>query len=73
VGPMAGLEGADNLVSTGILSPDRPVSSGSVYRLSYPGPYRQCNRYYRGVYWRQRREGSAVCDGLPSTHMPMYC
>jgi hypothetical protein len=29
----------ENLVPTGIRSPDRPACSGSLYRLSYPGPY----------------------------------
>ena len=31
--------GAENLAPTGIRSPDRPASSESLYRLSYPGPY----------------------------------
>ena len=31
--------GAENLVPTGIRSLDRPASSESLYRLSYPGPY----------------------------------
>ena len=30
--------GAENLAPTGILSPDRPARSQSLYRLSYPGP-----------------------------------
>ena len=30
--------GAESLVSTGIRSLDRPVSSESLYQLSYPGP-----------------------------------
>jgi hypothetical protein len=30
--------GAENFVSTGIRSPDRPARSESLYRLSYPGP-----------------------------------
>jgi hypothetical protein len=30
--------GAKNLASTEIRSPDRPARSGSLYRLSYPGP-----------------------------------
>ena len=38
VGPMAGLDGAENLASTRILSPVRPARSESLYRLSYPGP-----------------------------------
>ena len=30
--------GAENLVPTGVRSPDRPARSESLYRLSYPGP-----------------------------------
>jgi len=30
--------GAENLAPTGIRSPDRPVRTESLYRLSYPGP-----------------------------------
>ena len=30
--------GAENLISTGIRSPDRPACSESLYRLSHPGP-----------------------------------
>ena len=33
--------GAENLTPTGILSPDSPAHSESLYRLSYPGPH--CN------------------------------
>jgi hypothetical protein len=36
VGPKAGLDKCENLASTGIRSPDRPVHSQSLYRLSYP-------------------------------------
>jgi hypothetical protein len=35
VGFGVGLDGTENLASTGIRSPDRPVSSESLYRLSY--------------------------------------
>ena len=38
VGPRAGLDDAENLAPTGILSPDRPARSESLYRLSAPGP-----------------------------------
>ena len=31
--------GAENLVPTGIRSPDRPARSESLYRLRYPGPH----------------------------------
>jgi len=32
--------GEENLVPTGILSPDRPALSESKYRLSYPGSHK---------------------------------
>ena len=32
--------GAENLAPTGIRSPDRPARSESLYRLSYPSPYK---------------------------------
>ena len=38
MGPRAGLEGAENLASTGIGSPERPACSESLYRLIYPSP-----------------------------------
>jgi hypothetical protein len=37
--------GAENLVFTGIRSPDRPARSESLYRLSYPGPWCKCTFY----------------------------
>ena len=37
----------ENLVPIGIQSPDRPVSSESLNRLSYPGPLPVCSIYYR--------------------------
>jgi hypothetical protein len=40
VGPRADLDGAENLVPTWILFPNRAARSESLYRLSYPGPYR---------------------------------
>jgi hypothetical protein len=36
VGPRASLQDAENLVPTGIRSPDRPARNESLYRLSYP-------------------------------------
>ena len=36
--PKAGLDGAENLASIGIRSPDRLARSESLYRLRYPGP-----------------------------------
>ena len=33
--------GAENLAPTGIRSPDRPARSESLYRLSYPGPFKR--------------------------------
>jgi hypothetical protein len=41
VGPRAGLNRAENLALTGTRSSDRQARSGSLYRLSYPGFYRQ--------------------------------
>ena len=40
MGPKAGLDGCGKSrpPPTGIRSPDRPARSGSLYRLSYPGP-----------------------------------
>jgi hypothetical protein len=38
VGPRAGLDGCVKSRPTGIQSPDRPASSESLHRLSYPGP-----------------------------------
>jgi hypothetical protein len=35
---MAGLDECGKTLPTGIRSPDRPVRSRSLYRLSYPGP-----------------------------------
>jgi len=35
--------GAENLVPTGIRSPDRPARSQSLYRLSYPAHLIKCN------------------------------
>ena len=34
---------AENLVPSGIRSPERPARSESLYRLSYPGPLVACN------------------------------
>ena len=36
-GPRVGLTGAENIVPTGIRSPDRPARSKSLFRLRYPG------------------------------------
>ena len=37
VGLRASLDGCQNLASTGILSPDRPARTESLYQLSYRG------------------------------------
>jgi hypothetical protein len=42
--------GAENLAPTGIGSPDRPVRSQSLYRLSYLGPYTQIYRFISHVH-----------------------
>ena len=47
VGPRAGLDGCGKSRITGIRFPDRPASSESPYRLSYP-----CRRVKNIVYWR---------------------
>ena len=39
---------AENLASTGIRSPDRPVRSESLYRPSYPAP--PITYYYINIY-----------------------
>jgi hypothetical protein len=39
VGLRAGLDRVENLASTGVLSPDRPARSESLYSLRYPGPH----------------------------------
>ena len=41
VGPRACLDGCGKYPPTGIRSPDRPVRSESLYRLSYPGRQRE--------------------------------
>ena len=41
VGPRVGVDGCGKLARTGIRSPDRPVRSESLYRLSYPGPLKR--------------------------------
>jgi hypothetical protein len=40
---------ADNLASTGILSPDRPARSESLYRLRYPGRLNDNTRIFHIV------------------------
>jgi hypothetical protein len=37
LGPRAGLNGMENLICTGIPSPDRPARRESLYQLRYPG------------------------------------
>ena len=44
VGPRNGLDSAENLVPTGIRSPDRPFRSESLYQLSYSGPVHRVRR-----------------------------
>ena len=43
--------GAENLVPTGIRSPDRPARSQSLYRLSYPAFYEKCAAYKTGFFF----------------------
>ena len=44
MGHRAGLDGTENLASTGIRFPDRPALSESVYRLHYAGRHSVCMR-----------------------------
>jgi len=44
-GPQGRSGRAENLVPTGIRSTDRPASSQSLYRLSYPAHFRICNTF----------------------------
>jgi hypothetical protein len=49
LGGTQGRSGRVRIISppSGIRSPDRPASSASLYRLSYPGPYSySCTRVY---------------------------
>jgi hypothetical protein len=46
VGPKAGLDRCEILAVTGILSPDRPASSESLYRLNYPDPRKLPKHYH---------------------------
>ena len=52
-------KGAENLAPTGIRSPDRPVRSESLYRLSYPGPFEQ-NKGEKNVKLTDLRDNSII-------------
>jgi hypothetical protein len=54
VGPRAGLDGAENLASTGIRSSDHPARSVLLYRLSYSCPSRDKGAGWKGG-WEGRR------------------
>ena len=43
MGPGTVWTGAENLLSTGVRSPDRPARSDSLYRLSYRSPQNMIN------------------------------
>ena len=45
VGPV--WSGAENLAAIETRSPDRPARSGSLYRLSYPGPHTAIKAYMK--------------------------
>jgi hypothetical protein len=50
VGPRAGLDGCGkSRLPTGILSPDLPARSESLYRLSYPGPAEKHAIYFISI------------------------
>ena len=56
------LTGAENLVPTGIRSPDRPVRNQSLYRLSYPalGQMLTYGIYVRPVFVCQLLEFKSI-------------
>jgi len=54
--------GAENLVPTGIRSPDRPARSESLYRLSYPSPW------FRKGIWKLR----GLSCGVERGTWPLY-
>jgi hypothetical protein len=59
--------GAENLVPTGIRSPDRPARSESLYRLRYPGPLIPCtNDVFNAVVsaTEVKQELNAECSSL---------
>jgi hypothetical protein len=51
--------GAENLVPIGIRSPDLPVRSESLYRLSYPGPRTKRQKAQNTYEWEILDGGSA--------------
>jgi hypothetical protein len=53
-GPEPVWTGAENLVPTGIWSPDRPTRSESLHRLSCPGPHYYYCYYYHHHYHHHR-------------------
>jgi hypothetical protein len=72
--------GSDNLALTGVLSPDRPARSESLYRLSYPGPFSKSSAvYYTGTcfdfiishHWAYVQYLQKVC--LRTTQYLFHC
>ena len=66
--------GEENLVPTGIRSPDPPARSQSIYRLPYPGPL-GCKGVYRQIW--KRIETSCPNDVVWCLHsslrLPLTC
>jgi len=46
--------GAENLAPTGILSPDLPACSKSLYQLRYPSPQRKCKKSTKLIFCHPR-------------------
>ena len=66
--------GAENLAPTGIRSPDRPVRSESLYRLSYLGPRIKTNNSLpKPEDLMHFRENVAVCGERQKKHVAALC
>jgi hypothetical protein len=69
VGPRAGLDGCGKSPPNGILSPDRPARSESLYQLRYPAPW-----YKNFQVCRDTEEGDSIwkfishCSGRYQNH-----
>jgi hypothetical protein len=55
--------GAENLALTGIRSPDRPVRSESLYRLSYSDPMQGWVLSYNSPRKTAHSGGKSICFG----------
>jgi len=64
--------GAENLVPTGIQSPDRPASSDSIYRLSYSGLFIVPYIYICEVKNNYERNPFFFFAAAPSPYLAKY-